>query len=73
MMTKDEIHTRYHHQKPTATAAALHDYFNSKLEKLALEIEEKIPEGRQKALAHTNLEDVRFRINAAIAQNHDKL
>lgn len=73
MKTPEEIHELYFYHRPTPRAAELHDVVNTTLEQVALKIEEILPEGRQKALAHTALEEVRFRANAAIAQNHDKL
>lgn len=73
MLTPEEIHERYFYHKPTPRAAELHDKVNNMLEQVALTLEEILPEGRQKALSHTALEEVRFRANASIAQNHDKL
>lgn len=73
VLTPEEIHERYFYHKPTPRAAELHDKVNNMLEQVALTLEEILPEGRQKALSHTALEEVRFRANASIAQNHDKL
>lgn len=73
MLTPEEIHTRHSYQKPTEHAAKLHNQVNDWTEKVALWIESQLPEGREKSLAHTHLEEVRFWGNAAIARNHDKL
>lgn len=73
MMNADEIHKRHSYQKPTEKAAELHEFVNITTENVALRFEDMLPEGREKALVHTHLEEVRFWANASIARNHDKL
>ena len=73
MLTPEDIHKRMSYQKPTEEAAKRHDVLNNRLETIALMIEGEIPEGREKSLAHTHLEEVRFWGNAVIARNHSKL
>lgn len=73
MLTPDEIHKRHSYQRPTEQAANMHDDVNNTTEGVAHKFEKILPEGREKALVHTHLEEARFWANAAIARNHDKL
>lgn len=73
MLTPDEIHKRHSYQRPTEAAAQMHEWVNGLTEMLARNFEDRLPEGREKALVHTHLEEVRFWANAAIARNHEKL
>lgn len=73
ILTPDEIHNRYHYHASTPAARVMHDHFNTLLENVAEDIEKNVPDGRAKALAHTKLEETKMWVNAAIAQNHDKL
>lgn len=73
MLTDEEIHKRHSYQAPTEEAKRVHNEVNNATETLALFFERILPEGREKALVHTHLEEARFWANAAIARNHDKL
>lgn len=72
-LSKEEIHTRHSYQSPTELAAKYHGMVNDTTEQVALKFEEMLPDGREKALFHTCIEEARFWANAAIARNHDKL
>lgn len=73
MLSPDEIHKRHSYQKPTERAAEMHNIVNGITEDAAVKFEDMLPEGREKALVHTHLEEARFWANAAIARNHEKL
>lgn len=73
MLTDEEIHKRHSYQKPTELAAEMHNTVNGLTEDLAMRMETILPEGREKALVHTHLEEARFWANASIARNHDML
>ena len=72
-LTPKDIHLRHSYQAPTPLVAELHESVNSVTEGAAQALEVLLPECREKALAHTKLEEVRFWANAAVARNHDKL
>lgn len=69
MLTDEEIHRRHSYQTPSMGAEELHTQISQATEMLAGIIEHSIPEGREKALAHTHLEEVKFWANAAISRN----
>lgn len=73
MLTPEEIHHRHHYHTPTERARELHSKVNDMTESVAREMEAILPEGREKSLVHTKLEEVRMWANASIAHNHDKL
>jgi hypothetical protein len=73
MLTDEEIQRRHHYQTPTEKAKELHHEVNESTTAMALAFEHTLPEGREKSIVHTKLEEVRMWANAAIAHNHDKL
>ena len=67
-MDTEEIRRRFDHHSPDQATGDLHSMVRSKVKSLAFELNDLLPEGRQKSLAFTALEDVMMRSNAAIAQ-----
>jgi hypothetical protein len=69
MVSDDELKDRFSHHPPTeehiakAHAEIRHDCLG-----MALKFNEMLPEGRDKALAFTKLEEVMYHANAAIAK-----
>lgn len=67
-MDTAEIDKRFDHHAPGGEAIALHSTVRSRCKSLAHVLNDLLPEGRQKSLAITALEEVCMRANAAIAQ-----
>ena len=59
-----------HHPPPDEATAALHSAARGWFTALALAIDAKVPDGREKSLAFTNLEQSMFWTNAAIARGN---
>jgi hypothetical protein len=66
-MEHDEIERRFTYQRPDEHRAKLHEQVNEKMKDVAHWLNDLLPEGREKSLAITHLEDVRMRANQAIA------
>lgn len=58
---------RYH--PPTAEGAARHQRLTTEFSRIAEVIEEVLPEGREKSLVYTKLEEAKFWASAAVARN----
>ncbi len=69
MLTQDLEHRFAFHAATTEEKKAEHGSVRDACLKLALFINEKVPDGREKSLAITNLEEVMLWANAAIARN----
>lgn len=67
-MTNDELHTRYTHHAPKEGQPEIYQRIRAKARELAELYEHLVPESREAALAHTNLEQSVFWANAAIAR-----
>lgn len=69
-LSSKELENRfsYHKSKNNETAAS-HQYIRDLCLGIATEINRIVPEGREKALAITHLEEVMFWANAGIARN----
>lgn len=67
-MTNDEFNNRFNHHAPDKAAILQHEGFRDEVKELAKHIEAALPEGREKSLALTKLEEVMFWGNAAIAR-----
>jgi len=70
-MLSKEIDRRFTYSKPDAERAVLHEQVTERTRNLAHWLNDVLPEGREKSLAITHLEDVRMRANQAIATQVD--
>jgi hypothetical protein len=70
-MLSKEIDRRFTYSKPYAERAVLHEQVTERTRNLAHWLNDVLPEGREKSLAITHLEDVRMRANQAIATQVD--
>lgn len=68
MDVNDLIH-RFRYHKPNDSAIVAHGNVRNKALDFATELNSWLPEGREKALAITHLEEVVMWANAAIARN----
>lgn len=67
-MDPDDIARRFNSHPADTERARTHEYIRGECLSLAWTLNETVPEGREKALAITNLEQVMFWANAAIAR-----
>jgi len=67
-MTPEELNRRFDHHPPTGLKVGAHEAMRRACKELAQIIDEELPEGREKSLAMTNLEQTAFWSNAAIAR-----
>jgi hypothetical protein len=70
----DDLNNRFTYHPPNSEdKQRAHEDVRGMCLALAHELNDRLPEGREKALAITNLEQVMFWANAAIARdNHDQ-
>lgn len=67
--TAKDLATRFEYHPPrTQTAIEMHQDVRSECLSIALSFNESLPEGREKSLAITKLEEAMFWANAAIAR-----
>lgn len=59
-----------HHPPPNEATAALHSAIRGWFAALALAVDTKLPDGREKSLVFTNLEQAMFWANAAVARSN---
>ncbi|MBB5167139.1 hypothetical protein [Mycobacterium sp. AZCC_0083] len=64
-----DIQHRFSHHAPSPVKAAVHTQVRRDTLELAVLYDDRIPPGREKALALTNLEQAMFWANAAIARS----
>jgi hypothetical protein len=67
-MTCEDMQRRFDYHAPDEEAARLHDTVRMRLKRVAMSMDILLPEGREKALAITKLEEAMFWANAAIAR-----
>jgi hypothetical protein len=68
-IAKEEIDNRFTYHAPKLGQAELYQDIREKAKELAYLIESVVPDGREKALAFTNLEQAVFWANAGIARS----
>lgn len=66
-MDPAEIERRHTYSPPDAERVKVHEAINRKVIEVAQWLNEILPEGRNKSLALTHLEDVQMRANKAVA------
>lgn len=69
MMTPDELHKRFYYHPPKNDQAARYQRLRDNFKDLADEIDQAVPDSREKATALTHLETAMFWANAGIARN----
>lgn len=73
MATNADIEHRFDfHPASTAEKRAEHGSVRAAMKALAIFVNENVPEGREKALAITNIEQAMFWANAAIAREKEQ-
>lgn len=71
-MGTTDIDNRFQfHPASTEDKRKAHEYVREMLRSVAHKFDEALPEGREKAIVMTKLEEVMFWANAAIARNGD--
>jgi hypothetical protein len=69
-MERHEIETRFRHHPPVTPAHVdAHESVRDAILELAHELNDRLPEGRSKALAFTALEEAGFHSHAALARH----
>lgn len=68
-MSPQDIDNRFDHHAPTIARAWEHDLTRCAVKDLARAMNDRLPEGREKALFFTALEEALFWANAAIARS----
>ena len=68
-MTKEEIECNFTYHAPKPGQPEIYQDIRTLAKELALEIDEVVPDGREKALALTHLETAVFWANAGIARH----
>lgn len=71
-MDKADLESRFNHHPPSPEKAAAHAEIRGRCLNLANDINQALPESREKSLAITNLEQVMFWANAALARTPAK-
>lgn len=67
-MHMDEITNRFRFHRATESKAGKHTIIRQKCFELACELNEILPDGREKSIAFTELENVMFWSNASLAR-----
>jgi hypothetical protein len=68
-MQAEEIENRFAYHAPTPTKVQAHEAVRAECKELAYALNALLPEGRDKSLAFTKLEEVMYAANAALARN----
>lgn len=68
-MSIEDLDNRFKFHPATDKTGPQHDDVRGLCRQLALLLNDKLPEGREKAVVFTKLEEVMFWANAAIARN----
>lgn len=68
-MNEAELKNRFLYHAPDAEKARAHERVRTYIMQMALEFNDSLPEGREKSLAMTHLEEAMFWANASLARN----
>lgn len=69
MIGDQELHNRFSYHPPTGVKIEKHQLVRDRCFDLAVALDEILPDGRDKMLALTHLEQVMYSANASIARN----
>lgn len=72
-MGETDIDRRFDYHAPNEEARKRHESIRAALKNVAYLIAQSVPEGRERSLSLTHLEEAMFWANAGIARNHDIL
>lgn len=70
-MSRADIDDRFDYHAPTPERVAIHEAVREACRQLAHTLDARLPEGREKALALTSVEQSLLWANAAIARAHN--
>lgn len=70
-MTPELIEHNFNYHKPDSAKVKRHEWVREEIKFLALGVNSRIPECREKSLAITKLEEAMFWANAAIARQKE--
>lgn len=70
-MTDEEIRDKYSYHPPSKEGARRHQIMSEAFITLTMIIDEVCPNGREKAIVSTKLEEAKFWASAAVARNLD--
>lgn len=68
-LTKEEIRERFTYHPPSKEGAEKHGFLSEFFVDLAEQVNDICPEGREKSLVFTKLEEAKFWASAAVARN----
>lgn len=68
-MDMNDVTNRFRYHKPDERTAAKHALVRLKCYELACELNDLIPDGREKSLSITHLEEVMYWANASLARH----
>jgi hypothetical protein len=68
-VSAQDINKRFANHAPNDEKVRQHDRVRTYLRQMATEFDETLPDGREKSLVMTHLEEAMFWANAAIARN----
>lgn len=72
MLSEEEIHKRVTYHAPTELAKVQHARLSEATADYLRAIDDCVPDGREKSLAITNVEQAKMWASAGVARNQDK-
>lgn len=70
-LTRQQIEERVYYHHPTATGVVRHEALAEAFADLIEKVQELVPEGRERALTITKLEEAKMWASAGVARNPD--
>lgn len=67
-MMQEEVYKRYDSVKPNETTIPMHEFVRDSFKAIAGDLDALLPEGREKSLMHTKLEEASMWANKAVAE-----